>query len=268
MQVDSEKVWYGVIVGAMVAGWTNYWGDNGPAGTSARRDASSFVFKGTNTYVVTLLGAYHGGSSTLGYFTKNGVTGGCSGGTVVDASCSDATCSYQTVPYQQFALMNKASDPTRYLVGSEDNVLGLQPIPGIDSDYNDYIWSIVATPPGPTTEVGTQGCSQGYFKHHIQPNNGTLLGTVFSNTGTAATVSMQNALNFAGGPTLQDKKNLLLKQAAAAWFNVNYLAGNYPLTMAQLISQVNAALASGNAAANGALQTKLDGYNNLEGPRC
>lgn len=171
-------------------GYTKYWGDAGPGGTLAGRDAASFMFKGTNSYVVTLRGSYAGGTSELGWFTKVGdaytfhpvnpwgaktinssvtiFTGGQDWGFYIHSDqaplaggcglidllhdCSDAFGGYDIInhtylrPVQQFALFSDPSDPSRYLVGAEDNQLEILTASGFDADYQDYVWSIVATP--------------------------------------------------------------------------------------------------------------------------
>ena len=63
--------------------------------------------------------------------------------------CSDATGGFTGAPFQHFALMLNPTTST-YLVGAEDNRLGLFTAFGDpanptneDSDYNDYMWSVV-----------------------------------------------------------------------------------------------------------------------------
>jgi hypothetical protein len=118
----------------------------------------------------------------------------------------------------------------------------------------------VASPP--------EGCSPGYYKKHDMPGgNLTFAAAGFTNTGTAANVTLKASLDFSGGPTLQDAKNVLLRQAAAAYANSIRLAG-YPLSTAQVIAQTNAALATNDRDTILAFAAVLDGYNNLEGPNC
>ena len=166
-------------------GYSKYFGDG-----VADLDAAGFMFKGNNTYTVTLRGSYNGQNSQVGWFT---VTGGVytfheipawsartinaavlidplgkdwgfyinntfntNGGGCQDADhdCSDATGGFTGMSFQQFALMiNATSD--RYLVGAEDNKLELLPNGfTADSDYNDYIWSLDPTPvPEPPVAV-------------------------------------------------------------------------------------------------------------------
>jgi len=138
----------------------------------------------------------------------------------------------------------------------------------------------VAACPNPTglDFVGTasflpppaEGCSPGFYKKHDMPGGNLLLANVFIGSGytVASGVTLHDALFFSGGPDLQDAKNVLLRQAAAAYANSIRLAGAYPLTTAQVIAQTNAALASGDRDTILAFADVLDGFNNLEGPRC
>jgi hypothetical protein len=120
----------------------------------------------------------------------------------------------------------------------------------------------------PTLVAVPEGCSPGYYKTHAMPGgNLTFAAAGFTNTGTASGVTLKASLDFGGGPTLQDAKNVLLRQAAAAYANSIRL-NNYPLTTAQVIAQTNAALASGNRATILAFADVLNTNNNLEGPNC
>jgi hypothetical protein len=167
----------GSDAGSVAGVYTQYLADGVPA-----RDATAFMFAGSSTYDVTLKGAYHGQNSEVGWYTKTGTpsvytfhsvpawgtstlgttvaintlgqawglyikngfnpaTGGCAAQT----SCSDAEGGFTSSPFQQFALFANATGTT-YLIGAEDNALELLPNGAQrDSDYNDYIWSVVPT---------------------------------------------------------------------------------------------------------------------------
>jgi hypothetical protein len=75
-------------------------------------------------------------------------------------------------------------------------------------------------------------------------------------------------LSFQGGPTTQDAAQILLREAVTALLNASNPAIGYPLSTSQVISLVNAALATENRDAMLALAALLDQYNNLEGPVC
>jgi hypothetical protein len=126
----------------------------------------------------------------------------------------------------------------------------------------------------PTPSVG-QGCSPGFWKNHPEaypspytPN--TTLGSVFNlppcnNISSLANATFDNALNFGGGPTVLDAARILLRQAVAAVLNAAAGIG-YPLSVSQVISEVNAALASCNRATILAEAARLDAFNNLMCP--
>jgi hypothetical protein len=156
-------------------GFTSYWGDG-----AENRDPSAFTFDGDYSYTVTLVGSYAGSASEVGWFTKiggvyqfhpvldwsnrtigtsitvntsgddwgfyiknafNAAVGGCAS----DGDCSDAEGGFAGAPHQQFALMINA-DGSRYLVGVEDEALQLMPNgEKLDSDYNDYIFTVEPT---------------------------------------------------------------------------------------------------------------------------
>lgn len=77
--------------------------------------------------------------------TFNPTTGGCES---PDTDCSDATGGYSQSPFNQFVLMRSSGvGGYRYLVGAEDNELGLLPNASYwDSDYNDYLVEVTVTP--------------------------------------------------------------------------------------------------------------------------
>jgi hypothetical protein len=130
--------------------------------------------------------------------------------------------------------------------------------------------------------VAFQGCTPGYWKQDQHFDSwpspytpSTLLKTVFNLTppgfdytnlnGTGATNdSMLDALNYQGGSTLRDKAEILLRAATSAVLNAKGL--NYPLTVAQIQTAVNSALASGNKDTITNLASTLDGYNNAPCP--
>jgi hypothetical protein len=143
-------------------GFVSYWGDNGPGGTSAGQDPSSFLFGG-GSWDITLIGAFSGQRSEVGWFTVSGsiysfnpitlwgnkvlntkvsiYTGSSNWGLYIrndfnpnaggcaapNYNCSDATGGYSGVPFQQFALFSQRSPGNLplYLVGAEDNALEL-----------------------------------------------------------------------------------------------------------------------------------------------
>ena len=149
---------------------------------------------------------------------------------------------------------------------------------GSGTDFGNSLLSINRTVTVTVTcaSLPNGGCSHGYWKNHenawqapYTPN--TLLGTVFTLGGTyssLASASFSDALAFNGGPTVVDAAKVLLLQSVAALLNANQPLVNYPLSQADIISQVNTALAMGNRTTILALKDTLDDYNNLGSPAC
>jgi hypothetical protein len=142
--------------GSTPGGYANYYGSG-----TGNLGSPDFMFKGTYSYDVKIVGAYSFGSSTVGWFTKSGgvytlhavptwsaksigtavtvntlgldwgffasnanFTGTRTCGATTNTSCSDATGGFVAQPFQQHSLfINAAGD--QFLVGLEDNLLGL-----------------------------------------------------------------------------------------------------------------------------------------------
>jgi hypothetical protein len=128
---------------------------------------------------------------------------------------------------------------------------------------------------GRVTEVPTgpqEGLSHGYWKNHpadwpapYTPSQ--TLGSVFASSAAYGLDedTLGAALSFKGKNALTGKARILLRQAVAALLNAAHPNINYPLTVAQVIAPVNAALDSGDADVMLELEGILDDYNNLEG---
>lgn len=119
---------------------------------------------------------------------------------------------------------------------------------------------------------GGQGCTLGYWKNHTgnwpaaYPTSRTL-GSVFAFSGPVAPgTALLAALHFDGGPGLAGAQRILFKQAVAALLNAEHLGVAYALSPAEVIGEVNAALASGNRDTIIALATRLDRLNNAGCP--
>ena len=120
-----------------------------------------------------------------------------------------------------------------------------------------------------TVQAAGQGCTPGFWKNHTSVWVGftpsELVKTVFSAAGVAPFTSVGNAtllqaLGFGGGSSIVNAAQILLRSAVSAVLNSAQL--NYPLTTSQIISQVNAALATNNRGTILSLASTLDGYNN------
>lgn len=80
-----------------------------------------------------------------------------------------------------------------------------------------------------------------------------------------ASTSMLEALNLRGGPGVEGKINNLLRIATASYLNAA-VEIDFPLTRVQIVTAVNAAVASGDQSVIVALQETYDDLNNEECP--
>jgi hypothetical protein len=144
-----------------------------------------------------------------------------------------------------------------------------------------YSFTFVNTP--------TQGCTPGYWKVDQHWDSWPApwspsgpLSAMFSGVtnppyatsevtfpgGTSVlmgSATQVQALNFQGGDSVQEKAEILLRAAVAAVLNADSPGVNFPWTSAQVISEVNAALASQDATTIIDLADQLDGDNNGPG---
>jgi len=120
--------------------------------------------------------------------------------------------------------------------------------------------------------IGREGLTPGFWKNHLCAWRGTgyapwtSLDVPFDNPGGPLNLkywTMYAALRFRGGPGVRGAERILLRAAVAALLNAASPKVDYPLTEADVISQVNAALASNNRGTMLDLATQLDTYNNL-----
>jgi hypothetical protein len=113
------------------------------------------------------------------------------------------------------------------------------------------------------------GCTPGFWKvpqHHDSWEGFTTtqtIGSVFDVPGTTFdSVTLLAALDFGGGPGIDGATQILLRAAVAALLNSASSGVDYTLTTAQVISQVNTALATGDRDAILTLAGQLDTFNN------
>jgi hypothetical protein len=78
--------------------------------------------------------------------------------------------------------------------------------------------------------------------------------------------TLLQALSFQGGSSTTAAARILLRAAVSALLNSASPDVDYPLTTSQVISMVNAALASGSRSTMLALASQLDRYNNYGCP--
>ena len=117
-----------------------------------------------------------------------------------------------------------------------------------------------------------QGCSHGYWKNHtaswVTLNSGDSVNSVFENADLhgLGNATLLEALNFGGGSTLAGAAQNLLRQAVAAVLNAYSPSVDFERTVAEIVFDVNSALASGNRTTILSLAAALDGDNNLGCP--
>lgn len=126
--------------------------------------------------------------------------------------------------------------------------------------------------PTATTPAGSDGCTPGYWKvpvHHDSwaatgYTTGQTLESVFDvpDAYGVDNVSLVAAMSFGGGPTTTDAAKLLLHHAVAGLLNASHPDVDYAVSAADLIADVNAALATNNRATMLALKSEIDADNN------
>ena len=121
---------------------------------------------------------------------------------------------------------------------------------------------VVCRPPG------GEGCTPGFWKNHpdawVGFTTGQTLESVFDVPDALGldSVSLHSALSFGGGSGTLGASQILLRASVAALLNSASSGVDYPLTTAQVIAQVNAALATGDRDTILDLATDLDNKNN------
>jgi hypothetical protein len=117
----------------------------------------------------------------------------------------------------------------------------------------------------------SEGCTPGYWKNHIDAWVGYTTGQTVESVFDVPDVfgldndTLLTALAYQGGTGDVGAAKILLRAGVAALLNAANSSIDYPLTTAQVIALVNAALA-GSSSDMLTLATTLDGYNNLVCP--
>ena len=117
-----------------------------------------------------------------------------------------------------------------------------------------------------------EGCTPGYWKvdKHAAAwgptgyTSGQNLGSVFANSSLYGlnNYTLLQSLSFKGGPDNVGAAGILFRAATAAILNAGHAEVDYYLTAAQIVAQVNAALATNNRQTILLLATELDTANN------
>jgi uncharacterized repeat protein (TIGR01451 family) len=120
-----------------------------------------------------------------------------------------------------------------------------------------------------------QGCTPGFWKNHPDCWEGysptQTIGSVFTIPGCLSSCNLggktlTQALSFGGGPGNCGAAKILLRAAVAALLNASDGDINYSMSVSEVISQVNAKLATCNRAQMLWLASELDMYNNYGCP--
>jgi hypothetical protein len=124
----------------------------------------------------------------------------------------------------------------------------------------------------PTVTRGGEGCTPGYWKappHHDSwgptgYTTGQTLESVFDvpDAYGVDNVSLLAAMSFGGGPTTTDAAKLLLHHAVAGLLNSAHPDVDYDISTADLIADVNAALATDSRNIMLGLKSLIDAENN------
>lgn len=123
--------------------------------------------------------------------------------------------------------------------------------------------------------TGNEGCTPGYWKNHTDswPAAGyspsQKVQSVFGQASlypSLGSSTLLQALSFDGGSDLTGAAGILLRASTAALLNSAHSGVDYPWVSAQVISDVDAALASSHRDTILALASKLDQDNNLGCP--
>lgn len=123
--------------------------------------------------------------------------------------------------------------------------------------------------------VGDEGCSPGYWKNHTSSWPATGYSTsqkvwsVFSQAFRYPTLSnstLLQALAFQGGSGLSGAAEILLRAGVASLLNASHPSISFPRTAAQVITDVDSALASDSRDTMLGLAAALDADNNLHCP--
>jgi hypothetical protein len=166
---------------------------------------------------------------------------------------------------QNLQTCEQAPDPAP---GNGTFTVIVSPVGGDDCAlYNDF---------GFAPEPPTEGCTPGYWKQRQHLDSWAPTGlspqqsveSVFDAPAFPAlgAASLLNALQGGGGSGLTGAARILLRAAVAALLNASHPDVDYPRTSAQVVSAVNAALASGSRSTMLSLATRLDALNNLGCP--
>ncbi len=202
-------------------------------------------------------------------------------------SLSDDTCSPVTGPTSGDTNSNGILDPGETWVFTCSKTFTTagtftNHVTATGTDTVDGLPAPVETAQATVSVTGGQGCTPGFWKNHTDatkypnawPPTGyspsQLVSSVFTvPSGYASFLgssTLAQALAFQGGNTLDGAAQILLRAAVSAVLNAAHPGIGYPLTVGEIVTQVNAALASKDRGTILTLATTLDNDNNLGCP--
>jgi hypothetical protein len=232
-----------------------------PAGPPAAEQIVVCKVGGSGTYDFTYSGGASGGFSLqpgqcwdLGFF----------GGAGVSLTITE-------VPVPGHEVVSITVDQSN---SADQSVTGTNTVSGVLGSGNPANGALVTFTNRviPDEPQGSEGCTPGYWKNHTDSwvgyAPGATAGSVFALGGfpTLASRTLLQTLDGAGGPGALGAARILLRAATAALLNAASPGVDYTLTSADIVTQVNAALASNERGTMLALAASLDRDNNLGCP--
>jgi hypothetical protein len=131
-------------------------------------------------------------------------------------------------------------------------------------------WDVVVDVHGHITPpTGNEGCTPGFWKNHL--DEWSIVPTfplrnVFDVSPTKDNPTLEDALRFKGGKTATGAEKILLRAGVAAFLNAASMDVAAPQTEDNVVSKVNAAIASGERQTMIEVAEELDENNNLVCP--
>ena len=175
---------------------------------------------------------------------------------------------YEIRPVEAFRAASAAGGSTTFSPNPDD------PPPPCEGEINEK-GECVPPPPPPPPPPGTDGCTPGYWKANVKKgasewalagySPAQLVGSVFA-AGSFNSATLLEALEFGGGSGVSGATRILLRAAVAAVLNAASPGVGYPMSVASIVSDVNAAIATADRGAILALASSLDAANNLGCP--
>lgn len=201
--------------------------------------------------------------------------------TLQAGECKDVYMGQANIDHVEIAEVNLPATTAldHIVVQSKVNNCALEPVtcPQTLTGTNTAIFETYAFQPYTITfyNISTgKGCTPGYWKVDQHWDSwpapytpAQKIGTVFANANLyslnnvlMSNYSLVDGLNFQGGNDAGGKAQILLRAGIAGVLNASSsFSGNYPLSVADIVSQVNSALASGNKTTMTNLATTIDG---------